>query len=133
MYFYSGSSVVFALAIPCSFHSFHGAGLVRTACCFCRPGSPTLLLACSQLCNLNLYSLLCRQPTSASSARCPSTSSPSMSRFCLNDVDIYIMVECLSVTKNQHFLLGVSCNHPGWFFMVLGRFLWFFMVLGQVL
>ena len=25
--------------------------------------------------------------------------------------DIYIMVKCLSVTKNQHFLLGVSCNH----------------------
>ena len=48
--------------------------------------------------------------------------------------DIYIMMQfCLSVTKNHHFLLGVSCNHPGWFFMVLGRFLWFFMVLGQVL
>ena len=50
------------------------------------------------------------------------------------DDDIYIMMSvCLSVTKNHHFLLGVSCNHPGWFFMVLGRFLWFFMVLGQVL
>ena len=48
--------------------------------------------------------------------------------------DIYIMMSvCLSVMKNHHFLLGVSCNHPGWFFMVLGRFLWFFMVLGQVL
>ena len=33
------------------------------------------------------YSLLYRPPTSASSARCPSTSSPSMSRFCLDDVD----------------------------------------------
>ena len=47
--------------------------------------------------------------------------------------DIYIMMKCMCVTKNHHFLLGVSCNHPGWFFMVLGRFLWFFMVLGQVL
>ena len=46
--------------------------------------------------------------------------------------DIYIMMQCLFVTKNHHFLLGVSCYHPGWFFMVLGRFLWFFMVLGQV-
>ena len=31
--------------------------------------------------------------------------------------DIYIMVKCLFVcmfvTKNHHFLLGVSCNHPG--------------------
>ena len=25
--------------------------------------------------------------------------------------DIYIMMQCLSVTKNDHFLLGVSCNH----------------------
>ena len=25
--------------------------------------------------------------------------------------DIYIMMKCLSVTKNHHFLLGVSCNH----------------------
>ena len=49
------------------------------------------------------------------------------------DLDIYIMMKCMCVTKNHHFLLGVSCNHPGWFFMVLGRFLWFFMVLGQVL
>ena len=48
-----------------------------------------------------------------------------------DDIDIMMSV-CLSVTKNHHFLLGVSCNHPGWFFMVLGRFLWFFMVLGQV-
>ena len=24
---------------------------------------------------------------------------------------IYIMMKCLSVTKNHHFLLGVSCNH----------------------
>ena len=33
----------------------------------------------------------------------------------LDDVDKYIMVKCLSVclsvTKNDHFLLGVSCNH----------------------
>ena len=36
---------------------------------------------------LQLDSLLYRPPTSASSARCPSTSSPSMSRFCLDDVD----------------------------------------------
>ena len=50
-----------------------------------------------------------------------------------DDDDIYIMMKCMCVTKNHHFLLGVSCNHPGWFFMVLGRFLWFFMVLGQVL
>ena len=52
-----------------------------------------------------------------------------------DDDDIYYdeVSVCLSVTKNHHFLLGVSCNHPGWFFMVLGRFLWFFMVLGQVL
>ena len=28
-----------------------------------------------------------------------------------DDDDIYIMVKCLSVTKNHHFLLGVSCNH----------------------
>ena len=49
------------------------------------------------------------------------------------EVDMYIMMKCMCVTKNHHFLLGVSCNHPGWFFMVLGRFLWFFMVLGQVL
>ena len=30
-----------------------------------------------------------------------------------NDVDddIYIMMRCLSVTKNHHFLLGVSCDH----------------------
>ena len=32
-----------------------------------------------------------------------------------DDVDIYIMIKCLSVclsvTKNDHFLLGVSCNH----------------------
>ena len=31
------------------------------------------------------------------------------------DDDIYIMMKCLSVclfvTKNEHFLLGVSCNH----------------------
>ena len=28
------------------------------------------------------------------------------------NVDIYIMMQfCLSVTKNDHFLLGVSCNH----------------------
>ena len=26
-------------------------------------------------------------------------------------VDIYIMMRCLSVTKNHHFLLGVSCDH----------------------
>ena len=26
--------------------------------------------------------------------------------------DIYIMMQCLFVTKNEHFLLGVSCNHP---------------------
>ena len=25
--------------------------------------------------------------------------------------DIYIMMQCLFVTKNEHFLLGVSCNH----------------------
>ena len=25
--------------------------------------------------------------------------------------DIYIMVKCLFVTKNHHFLLWVSCNH----------------------
>ena len=32
------------------------------------------------------------------------------------DGDIYIMMHvCLFVTKNHHFLLGVSCNHPGWF------------------
>ena len=52
--------------------------------------------------------------------------------LCQSD-DIYIMMKCLSVTKNHHFLLGVSCNHPGWFFIVLARFLCFFMVLGQVL
>ena len=32
-----------------------------------------------------------------------------------NDDDIYIMMKCLSVclsvTKNHHFLLGVSCDH----------------------
>ena len=28
-----------------------------------------------------------------------------------DDDDIYIMMQCLSVTKNDHFLLGVSCNH----------------------
>ena len=32
-----------------------------------------------------------------------------------DDDDIYIMMKCLSVclfvTKNEHFLLGVSCNH----------------------
>ena len=29
-----------------------------------------------------------------------------------DDVDIYIMMHvCLFVTKNDHFLLGVSCNH----------------------
>ena len=27
------------------------------------------------------------------------------------DGDIYIMMQCLCVTKNEHFLLGVSCNH----------------------
>ena len=31
------------------------------------------------------------------------------------DGDVYIMMKCLSVclsvTKNHHFLLGVSCNH----------------------
>ena len=27
------------------------------------------------------------------------------------DGDIYIMMQCLFVTKNHHFLLGVSCNH----------------------
>ena len=27
------------------------------------------------------------------------------------DDDIYIMMKCLSVTKNHHFLLGVSCDH----------------------
>ena len=25
--------------------------------------------------------------------------------------DIYIMMKCLFVTKNEHFLLGVCCNH----------------------
>ena len=25
--------------------------------------------------------------------------------------DIYIMMQCLCVTKNHHFLLGVSCDH----------------------
>ena len=33
----------------------------------------------------------------------------------VHDGDIYIMMKCLSVclsvTKNDHFLLGVSCNH----------------------
>ena len=29
----------------------------------------------------------------------------------VDDDDIYIMMQCLSVTKNDHFLLGVSCNH----------------------
>ena len=29
-----------------------------------------------------------------------------------DDGDIYIMMHvCLCVTKNEHFLLGVSCNH----------------------
>ena len=30
------------------------------------------------------------------------------------DDDIYYdeVFVCLSVTKNEHFLLGVSCNHP---------------------
>ena len=28
-----------------------------------------------------------------------------------DDDDIYIMMKCLFVTKNHHFLLGVSCNH----------------------
>ena len=29
-----------------------------------------------------------------------------------DDDDIYIMMSvCLSVTKNHHFLLGVSCDH----------------------
>ena len=29
-----------------------------------------------------------------------------------NDGDIYIMMSvCLCVTKNHHFLLGVSCDH----------------------
>ena len=27
------------------------------------------------------------------------------------DGDIYIMMQCLSITKNHHFLLGVSCNY----------------------
>ena len=49
-----------------------------------------------------------------------------------DDDDIYIMMQCVFVKKNDHFLLGVSCNHPGLFFMVLGWFLWFF-ILGQVL
>ena len=48
-----------------------------------------------------------------------------------SDDDIYIMMQCVCicvfVTKNHHFLLGGSCNHLGWFFMILGRF---FMVLG---
>ena len=64
---------------------------------------------------------------------------------------------CLCVTKNEHFLLGDSCNHlvqlnvsfrgfsqfqffhgsrlflwvsnvTGWFFMVPGGFSWFFMI-----
>ena len=40
-----------------------------------------------------------------------------------DDDDIYIMMSiCLCVTKNHHFLLGVSCTPPGCFFMVLGRF-----------
>ena len=29
----------------------------------------------------------------------------------VNSDDKYIMMQCLFVTKNQHFLLGVSCNH----------------------
>ena len=29
-----------------------------------------------------------------------------------DDDDIYIMMKRLSVNKNHHFLLGVSCNHP---------------------
>ena len=28
-----------------------------------------------------------------------------------DNADIYIMMKCLCVTKNDHFLLGVSCNH----------------------
>ena len=42
-----------------------------------------------------------------------------------DDDDICIMMQCVFVTKNHHFLLGVSCNHlnhpkppctiPGWF------------------
>ena len=28
-----------------------------------------------------------------------------------DDDDIYIMMQCVFVTKNDHFLLGVSCNH----------------------
>ena len=28
-----------------------------------------------------------------------------------SDVDIYIMMQCVCVTKNDHFFLGVSCNH----------------------
>ena len=28
-----------------------------------------------------------------------------------DDDDIYIMMQCLCVTKNEHSLLGVSCNH----------------------
>ena len=28
-----------------------------------------------------------------------------------NDDDIYIMMQCVFVTKNHHFLLGVSCDH----------------------
>ena len=27
------------------------------------------------------------------------------------DEDIYIMMQCMFVTKNHNFLLGVSCNH----------------------
>ena len=30
---------------------------------------------------------------------------------CDDAADIYIMMQCLFVTKNEHFLLGVSCNH----------------------
>ena len=57
--------------------------------------------------------------------------------------DIYIMMQCLSVTKNDHFLLGVFCNlllpsittlyNSRLVFMVLHSSRWFFMVPGWFL
>ena len=34
-----------------------------------------------------------------------------LTRWLNPDGDMYIMMQCVFVTKNEHFLLGVSCNH----------------------
>ena len=53
------------------FSQFSRGGACHTACCFCWAGRPTLLVACSQFCNLSLYSLLYTLQATHISFICP--------------------------------------------------------------